>query len=96
VTITEAALPDDKFSLLGGSGTATFEKIPVGTSVKHQYFIAPKVSGTFIAPAAKVTYKADAETTTPQVRIPASQHWNRINRSYGWQTGLKGVIVQAE
>lgn len=55
------------YELAGGSTSGKFERVAAGASVRHQYFVIPKLSGSVPGVAAKVTYRAEADTPDTQV-----------------------------
>lgn len=66
VQLTEAAWPEGY--AVSGELTASFDSIPVGTSVRHTYTLTPAAAGLYTHGPVVVTYVAEAEGSDRQVR----------------------------
>ena len=71
VKVTDAAWPEAEFST-AGELTASFDSVPVGTSVRHSYVVTPKLAGVYTHGPVVVTYVAEADAQPSEVQTTTS------------------------
>eukprot|EP00887_Chlorella_sp_A99_P002799 scaffold6.g2799.t1 len=90
VQVTEAGWPADAFST-AGELTATFDSIPVGTSVRHSYVVTPKVAGVYTHGQVVVSYVAEAEAENERQTVTSSR---LPFRTYSFADSVKEQVLE--
>ena len=71
IVLKGAEWPLSDFEDSGGVKSGSWQKLTPGATVRMEYFLTPKASGSYVPLAATVTYKAESDAKT-QVRLHAA------------------------